>query len=398
MQTLSRSPTDPEFVQNPYAFYEEARRAGPLFFWEEYGFPCAVSHDLVNAILRDRRFGREVPAEMRADQPAHLSGFYAIERHSLLEIEPPDHTRLRALVMRAFTSRAIERLGPMIDEMAHELIDAFPENGPFDLLPAFCEPIPVRTICRLLGVPEEMAPQLLEWSHAMVAMYQAGRTRQDEDAAETAARAFGAWVRELVAERRQKPSDDLLGQLTCAEAAGERLTTDELVTTVILLLNAGHEATVHAFGNGIKALIEHGFWSGELLSDEKDCERAIEEILRFDPPLHLFTRHAYERVEIAGHVFERGDQVGLLLAAAGRDPAVRDAPQRFDPARSPRPHLAFGAGIHFCIGAPLARLEMKRALPILAARCSGLALAERPRYAMRYHFHGLERLMVKTAV
>ncbi len=394
MQSLSQSPTDPAFVQDPYPFYERARALGPVFFWQEYGLAGCVDHALVNRLLRDRRLGREVPAEKKVPPPDHLATFYALERHSLLEIEPPDHTRLRSLVMRAFTSRAIAALAPMIDEMAHALIDAFPAEGSFDLLAAFCEPIPVRTICRLLGVPEEMAPRLLSWSHAMVAMYQAGRTRAREEAAEAAARDFAAFVRDLVAERRRRPTEDLIGRLVTAESEGRRLTTDELVTTVILLLNAGHEATVHAFGNGIKALIEHGFWTEATFADEAATGRAVEEILRFDPPLHLFTRHVHEPLEIGGHPFARGDEIGLLLAAAGRDPAVWEAPARFDPSRPVRPHLAFGAGIHFCIGAPLARLELMRALPILQRRCPDLALAGRPRYAMRYHFRGLEELMV----
>ncbi len=394
MQSLTQSPTDPAFVQDPYPFYERARALGALFFWEDYGFACSPDHALVNRLLRDRRLGREVPPEKVVPPPDHLRRFYALERHSLLEIEPPDHTRLRSLVMRAFTSRAIAALAPVIDEMAHALIDAFPRGEPFDLLTAFCEPIPVRTICRLLGVPEEMAPRLLAWSHAMVAMYQAGRTRAREEAAEAAARDFAAFVRDLVAERRRRPTDDLIGRLVIAESAGQQLTTNELVTTVILLLNAGHEATVHAFGNGIRALIEHGFWSPSTFAGEGASERAVEEILRFDPPLHLFTRHVYEPIEIEGHRFMRGDVIGLLLAAAGRDPAVWEAPARFDPARTVTPHLAFGAGIHFCIGAPLARLELARALPILQRCCPRLVLAERPRYAMRYHFRGLERLMV----
>jgi unspecific monooxygenase len=221
-------------------------------------------------------------------------------------------------------------------------------------------------------------------------MYQARRTRETEDRAVAATLAFTAFMRGYVEERRSRPADDLITHLIAAEAEGERLTTDELITTCILLLNAGHEATVHTLGNGVKALIEAGADPAWLSS--AGIEATVEEILRFDPPLHLFTRWAYEDVEIAGHTFRRGDEVGCLLAAANRDPGVWDEPARFLPARPVRPNLSFGAGLHFCVGAPLARLELQIALPILFERLPGLRIAERPRYANLYHFHGLEAL------
>jgi cytochrome P450 len=221
-------------------------------------------------------------------------------------------------------------------------------------------------------------------------MYQARRTRADEDRAVAASLAFGDFIRSYVADRRRQPGDDLLTHLIAAEEDGAKLSTDELVTTCILLLNAGHEATVHTIGNGVKAILDHRA-QGALLADPA---RAVEEVLRWDPPLHMFTRWAYEEVEIGGQVFRRGDRVGLLLAAANRDPAVWDRPGVFDPTRAPKPHVSFGAGIHFCVGAPLARLELQVALPVLFSRMPGLRLAEVPAYANVYHFHGLERLVV----
>lgn len=393
MKTLRQSPTEDAFVQNPYPFYERARAAGPLFFWDDYGLPCTTSAAVAGAILRDRRFGREVPPEKRKPVPGHLAPFYAVEAHSMLELEPPRHTRLRALVLRAFTSRRIAGLAPEIAALTHALIDAFPAGAPFDLLPAFAQRLPVIIIARLLGVPETRADDLLAWSNAMVGMYQARRTRATEDAAVAATLAFTAFLRAHVEARRATPADDLITHLIAAEAEGERLSTEELLTTCILLLNAGHEATVHTFGNGIKALIENGFGAGALTPDR--IEATAEEILRFDPALHLFTRHAYEDVDIAGHRFRRGDEVGCLLAAANRDPGPWEAPDRFLPDRPVRPNLTFGVGLHFCVGAPLARLELQTALPILFARCPGLALAEAPRYADLYHFHGLGRLLVR---
>lgn len=307
----------------------------------------------------------------------------------MLELEPPRHTRLRNLVLRAFTSRRIAGLAPDIIALTEELVAAFPA-GDFDLLHAFAQPLPVRIIARLLGVPEEMAPDLLRWSNAMVGMYMAGRTRAMEDRAVAATEAFVAFLRAYVDDRRARPADDLITQLIAAESEGEKLSTDELIATCILLLNAGHEATVHTIGNGVKTLLETGTALASLAPENVDA--TVEEILRFDPALHMFTRWAYEEVEVMGHRFQRGDKVGLLLAAANRDPGVWDDPARFKPARPPKPLATFGAGLHFCVGAPLARLELQIALPILFQHHPKLALAARPEYADVYHFHGLRAL------
>lgn len=390
MLELTQSPTDPTFVQNPYAFYARARAAaGDLFFWRDYDLPMAVSFDAVNTLLRDRRFGRE-PVVPRAFPP-HLAPFYAVEAHSMLELDGPRHARLRGLVLRAFTKRRIAALGPEIAALAHDLIDRFPA-GEFDLIPAFAQRIPIVIICRLLGVPEEMADDLLAWSHDMVAMYQARRDRALEDRAVAATQGFVGFMRSYVDERRGRPADDLISELIAAEEEGEKLTTDELITTCILLLNAGHEATVHAMANALKLILERRARAPFL--DPERVDAAVEEALRLDPPVHLFTRHAYEDVELFGHRFQRGDEVGLLLGAANRDPAIWSDPDRFDPARPVRTNVSFGAGAHFCIGAPLARLELATALPVLLARCPRLALAAPPEYANLYHFHGLTGLNV----
>ncbi|ETX27190.1 cytochrome P450 [Roseivivax isoporae] len=389
MQTFSQDPREPSFVQDSYPFYARLRGAGDIAIWQDYGMPCAASHRAVDALLRDRRLGRAAPPGAETAWPAHLAPFAAVEEHSMLELEPPRHTRLRGLVLRAFTSRRIAGLGPEIGALAHGLIDGL-EPGGDDLLAGFAERLPVIVIARLLGVPEEMADDLLRWSHDMVAMYQAGRTRAVEDRAAAAARDFADFLRGYIDARRAQPADDLLTHLIAAEEDGSRLSTDELIATCILLLNAGHEATVHAIGNGVKALLER-----DLRVDEAGAEAAAEEILRFDPPLHLFTRWVYEDVEVFGARLAAGTQVGLLLASAGRDPEFCTAPDRFDPARAPGRHAAFGGGVHFCVGAPLARLELKVALPILFARLPRLRLAEAPRYRDSYHFRGLEALPVR---
>ncbi|CAN1524637.1 CypX Cytochrome P450 [Paracoccaceae bacterium] len=390
MKTLSQSPTDPAFVQNPYPFYEVARAAGPFFHWQDYNLTCTGNAAAVNAIFRDRRFGRE-PIEPIAFPP-HLAPFYAVEAHSMLELEPPRHTRLRNLVMRAFTSRRIAGLAPDIAALAHALADSFPA-GEFDLLQAFAQPLPVRIIARLLGVPEDMAPDLLRWSNAMVGMYMAGRSRATEDRAVAATEAFVTFMRGYVEERRAQPADDLITQLIAAESEGEKLSTDELITTCILLLNAGHEATVHTIGNGVKTLLETGTPASALAPET--VEATVEEVLRFDPALHMFTRYAYTDIDVMGHTFQRGDQVALLLGMANRDPQVWERPATFRPSRPVKPNVSFGAGLHFCVGAPLARLELQIALPILFARHPGLKLAAPPRNGDVYHFHGLRALQVK---
>ena len=341
MISLHQPPTDPAFVQNPYPFYETARVHGPFFHWHDYNLICTGNAAACNAIFRDRRFGREAPTP--PEIAPHLAPFYAVEAHSMLEREPPTHTRLRGLVLRAFTSRRIAALAPEITQLTHDLIDALP-NGPFDLLPTFAQKLPVIIIARLLGVPEAMAPDLLAWSNAMVGMYMAHRTRATEDRAVAATLAFTAFLQGYIDQRRTTPADDLISHLIAAEADGEKLTTDELISTCILLLNAGHEATVHTIGNGVKTLLETGTQSALAAP-----EHAVEEILRFDPALHMFTRWCYAPTDIMGHTFQPGDRVALLLAAANRDPDAWDAPATFRPDRPAKPHVSFGAGLHFCV-------------------------------------------------
>jgi unspecific monooxygenase len=396
---LALDPRDPRFFQNPYAAYARLHEAGRLFFWEDYGFWCAASHAHVGAILRDRRLGRQIlhvaPRDELGwpDRPGHLADFDALEQHSLLELEPPEHTRLRGLVNRAFVSRQVERMQPRIAEIAGRLIDGLERDGAGELIEAFATPIPVHIIAELIGAPVEDCALLLDWSHKMVAIYQFAPTQETEAAAAAAARAFATYVRALTAERRRAPRDDLISQLIAAETEQGRLSEGELVATVVLLLNAGHEATVHALGNGVATILQHAR-GGELAeAAPRALDALVEELLRFDAPLHLFTRYALEDVEIDGALIKRGARIGLLLGAANRDPRAFADPHRFDPARA-NPHLSFGAGIHFCIGAPLARLEMRVALPMLFKRLPRLRLAEPPRYRDSYHFHGLEALKV----
>ena len=392
MQELRQSPTEDSFVQDPYPFYEKARPGGDLFYWVDYDRITAVSNRSVNAFLRDRRWGREMPSPFRAEEPAHLKEFYRLEHNSMLELDPPRHTRLRGLVNRAFTSRNVAGLEPDIRQIAVSLIEELGGETP-DLQKSFAERLPVLVIARLIGAPAEMAPELLRWSHAMVAMYQANRNTEAERGANSAASEFTSFVEDLIRDRRRHPRNDLISELIAARDESGKLNTEEMVSTCILLLNAGHEATAYALGNGIKAILECGIEVDHALRTENRA-RVVEEILRFDPPLHLFERHAKEDVEMFGHAFRKGDTVALALGAANRDPRVFEDAGTFLPDRRPGKHVALGAGIHFCLGAPLARLEISVALATLFQAFPKLSLVQTPRYADRYHFHGLTALRV----
>jgi cytochrome P450 len=397
--SVSLDPRDAVFVQDPYPFYAKWRAESPVFHWKQLGHWCFAAYDDVGTLLRDRRFGRQIlhlatRKELGwPDTPEHLLPFYRFEEHSLLEVEPPVHTRLRGFINPSFLPRQIERLRPEVEGLAHELIDRFAANRSTDLITSFAEPVPVMVIARFLGVPDEMAPRILAWSHDMVAMYQARRDRAIEDRAVSATVAFTAYMRGLLAEHRRLPADYFLSQLvTARDDHDTMLTDDELVTTAILLLNAGHEATVHAIGNGTLALLTH-------VPDTAAAFRAdpaghCEEALRFDAPLHMFTRYALGDIEYAGHRFRKGERVGLLLGAANRDPGRFPQPERFNATRSPNSHVSFGAGIHVCVGAPLARLELQVALDVLFERLPQLRITRAPRWRDTWHFHGLEALFV----
>ena len=389
---VAQSPINDDFVQNPYPFYETCLAKGGKVFWEDYNMVSLFKYNDVSNILKDRRFGRECPEDKKQGHRKELAPFYELEDHSMLQLEPPKHTRLRGLVLRAFTSRKINSMAEEIEALCSQLMQNFSSNK-VNILNEYANKIPVIIIARLLGVPEEMSGQLLRWSNDMVMMYQARRTGEHEERAIKASKEFSAFMRSYVEERRSKPKDDLITHLICAEENGEKLTTDELITTCILLLNAGHEATVHSLGNGIKILLENKKITIDWQSEIK-ISQLIEEILRFDPPLHIFTRYAYDQIDLGDYTLKKGAEVALVLGATGRDKTLWSDPEYFDPNRIIKKNTAFGGGIHFCVGAALARLEMQIALPMLFTKYPKIELAEKPRYADVYHFHGLEKLLV----
>ncbi len=398
---LRLDPHDAAFFQDPYPTYAWLQARTPVFHWEEFGAWCVASYEAVNRILRDRNFGREKPGGYadyvsRSGDRSHLADFDAVEARSMLELEPPVHTRLRTLVNRAFVSRQVERLRPRVEQLAHDMIDGFEAKKSVDLIPAFATPVPIVVICEMLGVPVEAGPQLLDWSHRMVAMYMHGLTREIEADANRATAEFAAFIREHARAKRTAPGDDLLSLLNSAHENGEKLSEDELVASAILLLNAGHEATVHQTGNAVRAILKHGGDPRRFFIDADATAATVEECLRFDAPLHMFNRFAATGCEIApGVSVQAGERIWLMLGAANTDASVFADPLVFRPGRTDQKNVSFGAGIHFCIGAPLARLEMQASLKVLFERLPGLSLVEEPRYRDTYHFHGLERLLVE---
>lgn len=396
----SLDPRDPAFVANPYPDYAQLRALGPAVTWDALGLTCFTRHAEVNALLRDRRFGRQVLHLTTRDAlgwpppAAHLAHFDAFEAHSLLELEPPAHTRLRALVTPPFVPRAVAALEPRIEALAHTLIDGFAARGSGDLLTLFAQHLPVLVIAGMLGVDTAMVPQLLAWSHDMVAIYQVRRDRSIEDRAERATQQFVAWMRTQVTERRAAPAHDVLSQLvTARDTTGDTLSDDEIITTAILLLNAGHEATVHAIGNGVAALL--GARADGVRVFLAAPVTTAEEMLRFDAPLHLFTRYALEDVTVGGRRFAMGEQIALLLGSANRDDTCFARADDFDAQRHPNPHVAFGAGRHACLGAPLARLELRTAVRVLFERLPSLQLDGAPTVADTWHFRGHSAVPVR---
>jgi cytochrome P450 len=404
--TLRLNPRDPQFYNNPYPYYHAIRAKTPVVYWEDFNVWAYVNHDDVTALLRDRRFGRQIThikSREALGWPAireELKPFYEIDDVQMLQLEPPDHTRLRNLVQKSFMSRQIETMRPKLVVLCDQLIDDMLAQGQCDLLAAYGTPIPVIAIAQLLGVPTEMKDPLLSWSHSMVQMYMLGHTREQELEAVRATQEFVAYLRNLVNERRAKPANDLITILIDAEEQGDKLTENELISSCIQLLNAGHEATVNVIGNGLQALLSHpAQWRllVEASGNPKLVQSAVEEMLRWDPPLHYFHRWALEEsLEYRGRRYKFGDTIAVMLGAANRDPARFSDPDAFDITRpvESNPHVSFGGGIHFCVGAPLARLELQVALERLAIRVPGLALREKSAYRNAFGFHGLQKLAV----
>ena len=381
MRSTSLDLSSPALAADPYPALAQERALGPLAWHEPSRMYLTFDHATAGAVLRDRRLGR---IWKDREPAAYLEPFNLLHRNQMMENEPPEHTRLRRQVSSAFNRGHVERLRPRVRELAAALLAAADVDG-FDVIGEYAEPLPVLVICELLGVPTELAPQLRDWSQAIVRMYEVNRTESVVDAAVRAAADFAEVVRELAHDRASSPRDDLVSDLV----AGGGLSDDEVVASAVLLLNAGHEASVNVFGNGLVALLRAGARPAE-----GQVAACVEEMLRFDSALQLFERTATAPVELAGVTIEPGQKVAALLGAANRDPAVFGDPDVFRADRDPNPHLAFGAGVHFCLGAPLARMELVESLGHLLRTLPDLALAGEPESRGTFVLHGYRSVPV----
>ena len=379
MTTSHLDLTAPAFVADPYPALAELRAAGDLLWHEPSGRWLATTHAAVTRVLRDRSFGRLWTDHEPADV---MEPFNTLHRNQLMENEPPEHTRMRRLLQGAFGRGHVERLRPGIESLAAEMVARLVPGS--DLLADFAEPFPVFVIADLLGFPRVDHALLRDWSQAIVHMYESDVDEATRAAAVQASTDFAAYVRDIVEHRRSHPGDDLVTDLIAARDGGvdgrdAKLSDDELVATVVLLLNAGHEASVNTFGNGLVALLAHPDQERRVRSGEVDVATALEELIRYDAPLQLFERTATADVEVAGTTVRAGEVVACLMGSANRDAAAFEDADGFDVARDPNPHVGFGMGLHFCLGAPLARLELQISLRALLARFGTIELQAAPR-------------------
>ncbi|MEW1692518.1 cytochrome P450 [Streptomyces sp. NPDC091265] len=397
----SFDPWSAAFVADPYPAYAELRAAGRAHYFEPTDQWLVPHHADVSALLRDRRLGRTYLHRFtheefgRTAPPAAHEPFETLNGQGLLDLEAPDHTRIRRLVSKAFTPRTVERLFPTVRRLAAGLVDDFVASGGGDLLKEVAEPLPVAVIAEMLGIPESDRAPLRPWSAAICGMFELNPSEETARAAVRASVDFSAYLRELIAERRGNPGTDLISALIAAHDEGERLTEQEMVSTCVLLLNAGHEATVNTTVNGWWTLLRHPAQLAALRADHGLLPSAVEELMRYDTPLQMFERWVLDDIEIDGTVIPRGSEVALLFGSANRDPARFTDPDTLDLSRQENPHVTFGAGIHFCLGAPLARVELAASFEELLRRAPGMRLVAEPEWNPGYVIRGPKELRVE---
>ncbi|MEV1019870.1 cytochrome P450 [Streptomyces sp. NPDC050264] len=396
-------PWSPAFVADPYPAYAALREAGRVHWFEPTRQYLIPHHADVSALLRERRLGRTYQHRYtheefgRTAPPPEHEPFHTLNDHGMLDLEPPDHTRIRRLVSKAFTPRTVEQLRPYVEKLAGELVAGLVADGGGDLLTAVAEPLPVAVIAEMLGIPESDRPLLRPWSAAICGMYELNPPEETARAAVRASLEFTAYLRELIAERRRRPTatDLISGLIAAHDENDDRLTEQEMISTCVLLLNAGHEATVNSTANGWWALFRHPGQLAALRADHTLIPGAVEELMRYDTPLQLFERWVLDDIEIAGVTLPRGSEVALLFGSANHDPAVFPDPARLDLTRTDNPHISFSAGIHYCIGAPLARIELAASMRALLTQAPALRPAAEPSRKPNFVIRGLEGLPVE---
>ena len=386
---------DKGFIADPYPNLAKLRELGKPFWHEETQMFLAGCYDDANATLRNKSLGRIFRPRAPEDQWGTFNWLHA---DSILDSEPPKHTRLRSLVSKAFNKNVIEGQRPIIEKIVDQLINDINAKGDnFDLIADFAEPLPVKVIVALLGFPESEEYLLRPWSQAIVKMYEVNPSEDAKQNAKQAATEFAQYVQNLADQRKITPSTDLISDLVRVEEQGEKLNAHELVATCVLLLNAGHEASVNGFGNGMVALLQRPDQQ-RLLRDNPDglAATAVEEFLRFDAPLHLFERTATSDTEIGGVVIKEGQKIAALLGSANRDEQHFQRATEMDITRDPNPHIGFGAGIHFCLGGPLARLEMGIALPKLIKAFPNMTISSDPIRRPTFVLRGYEKVEISA--
>jgi cytochrome P450 len=398
-------PSDPGFLEDPYPVLNGLRERARVFYDESRERWFVTRHEDVRACLRDRRLGRNFRHVITAEEigvpplDARWHSFWATERWSLLWLEPPDHTRIRRLVAAAFTPRSVEALREPARELAGKLLEPLAEAGRMELLYDYAQPYSIAVICRMLGVPLDRHRDLLDWSHRMVKMYEFDVPEEAAVAANRAAMEFQEYVRALIAERRAQPREDMVSALVAARVDGARLSDDEIVSTVIVLLNAGHEASVNTLGNGMLAFARHPEQWRRVVGGDVTAAAAGEEMIRYDPPLQLFERWVLtDDFRIGDVAIPRGEKLALLFGSANRDPRVFERPDEFDVGReNAAQHIGFGGGIHVCIGAPLARVELEASVDAIARYWPDFELNSEPRRTGAFVIWGLEGLQLARA-
>lgn len=377
--------TSPKVRADPYDLYERIRVKDPVHRMR-----------LINAWAMT---GYEDAQEVLSDHKRFSSGDNKLQYapyRTMLDLDPPDHTRLRSLVSKAFTPRSVLELGPRVQEIVDELLDSVAGKERFDLIRDFAFPLPVIVIAEMLGIPAEDRDRFDVWSNDLALAVEPLLSAEEVERVERASDEIVAYFEGIIERRRERPEDDLLSALLAAEEEGERLSHDELLGTLMLLLVAGNETTRSLIGNGMLALLKHPDQLQRLREDPQLLETAIDELLRYDSPVQLIVRVALEEMEFRGRRFDAGQRIMVLVGAANRDPTVFVNPGALDIGRKEKSHISFGRGIHYCLGSPLALLEARVAFANLLERFSSIELVSEPAFKDQIVLRGVESLWIEV--